>query len=77
MSEGLIILYVLIVWVAVITAVGLAHRWTHGAPSSEEVELEELRARYARAEMSHEEYERRRSQLSSRSSRHRADDQRG
>ncbi len=60
-----------------ITAVGLAYRWTHGAPTSEEVEREEFRARYARAEMSHEEYERQRSQLSGRSSRHRADDQRG
>jgi len=58
MSEALILLFVLAFWFVVITAVVLVMRAVRGRPSAEAVELEELRARYARAELSHEEYER-------------------
>lgn len=63
MSEGLIVLYALIGWTAVITVVAVGLRWVRGRPTPTDAALEELRARYARAEMTHEEYERKRRDL--------------
>jgi uncharacterized membrane protein len=58
MSEALILLFVLAFWFVAMTIVALVIRAVRGRPSAKAVELEELRARYARAELSSEEYER-------------------
>jgi hypothetical protein len=63
MSEYLIVFFVLLAWIGVLTAVALVIRATRGRPTPTEVELEELRARYARAELTHDEYEQRRRAL--------------
>jgi uncharacterized membrane protein len=68
MSEALVILYVLGLWTVMITVVAVVLRWRRGPPTPESIELEELRARYARAEMTYEEYERRRSRIGRRAS---------
>lgn len=58
MSEALLLLFVLAMWFVVTAAVVLVVRLVRGRPSSDAVELEELRARYARAELTHDEYQR-------------------
>jgi uncharacterized membrane protein len=63
MSEYLIVFFVLVAWLVAMTAVGLVIRVTRGRPTPTEIELEELRARYARAELTHDEYEQRRRAL--------------
>jgi hypothetical protein len=68
MSEGLIILYVLIFWTVVLTAFVLVSRFFGRQPTAHDIALEELRASYARAEMSYQEYERRKQELSNQSS---------
>jgi len=57
MSEALVILFFLFVWFVGITLVAVAWRAVRGRPRSQDVELEELRARYARGEISTQEYE--------------------
>ena len=68
MSEALVILYVLALWTVIITGVALVLRWRRGPATAKGIELEELRARYARAEMTHDEYERRRLDIARRPS---------
>lgn len=63
MSEALVILFVLFLWTALLTAIAVARRLIRGRPTDEEVEVEELRARYARGEIPYALYERRRRQL--------------
>ena len=63
MSEALILLFVLFGWFVVITIVAVAVRLYRGRPSSTAVELEELEARLAREEISREDYDRRRRDL--------------
>jgi len=63
MSEGLIILYVLFAWIAVGTAVVLYWRLRGRGPTELDVALEALQARYARGELTREEYERQRQAL--------------
>jgi hypothetical protein len=62
-SEALVILFVLFAWTAIITVVAVARRLLWGRPTAEEVEEEELRARYARGEIPYAEYDRRRREL--------------
>jgi hypothetical protein len=63
MSEALVILFALGVWFVAITLAALAWWLVRGRPSPEEVELEELRARLARGEVSREEYDSTRARL--------------
>ena len=63
MSEGLIILYVLFAWIAVGTAVVLYWRLRGLGPTELDVAREALQARYARGELTREEYERERQAL--------------
>lgn len=63
MSEALVILYVLATWIAFGTAFALVRRLRGRGPSELDAALEELSARYARAEMTREEYDRRRREL--------------
>ena len=63
MSEGLIILYVLFAWIAVGTVVVLYWRLRGRGPTERDVALEALQARYARGELTREEYERHRQAL--------------
>ncbi|HEX2442251.1 MAG TPA: SHOCT domain-containing protein [Methylomirabilota bacterium] len=63
MSEGLIILYVLFVWIAIGTVVVLYRRLRGLGPTELDVAREALLARYARGELTHEEYERQRQAL--------------
>lgn len=62
-SEALVILAVLLVWIAILTAIAIVRRLARGGPSAAEVEFEELRARRARGEIAYEEYDRRRHAL--------------
>ena len=64
MSEALIILFVLFLGTAILTVVAVGLRLIRGRPTAEEVEVEELRARYARGEIPYAQYDRRRRQLS-------------
>lgn len=64
MSEALIILFVLFFWTAILTVIAVVLRVVRGRPTAEEVEAEELRARYARGEIPYEQYDRRRRRLS-------------
>ena len=66
MSEALLLLFVLLGWMAIITIVAVVARIYRGRPSPVAIELEELRARLAREEISREEYERRCRQLTPR-----------
>jgi uncharacterized membrane protein len=63
MSEGLIILYVLFVWIAIGTVVVLYRRLRGLDPPELDVAREALLARYARGELTDEEYERQRQAL--------------
>lgn len=60
MSGALLVLFALLAWAAILTAVGAVPRLRRGRPTAEGVEMEESRARYARAEVPHAEYDRRR-----------------
>lgn len=60
MSEALVILYVLGAWTILITIVAVVLRLRRGRPTSEDVALEDLDARWARGELSADEYRRRR-----------------
>ena len=63
MSEALVILFVLFAWTAILTVFALARRLIRGRRSAAEVDVEELRARYARGEIPYALYEQRRRQL--------------
>jgi uncharacterized membrane protein len=63
MSEGLIILYVLFAWIAIGTVVVLYWRLRGRGPSELDVALEALQARYARGELTRDEYDRQRQAL--------------
>ena len=63
MSEGLLILYVLGAWFVVFVGVAVWLRWRRGAPTARDRALEELDARWARAEISRQEYDRERRRL--------------
>jgi hypothetical protein len=63
MSEALLIGFTLLGWIAIITAGAVVFRLVRGRPTPEEVEMDELRARYARREVPYAEYDRRRRQL--------------
>jgi predicted Holliday junction resolvase-like endonuclease len=63
MSEALLLLFILLGWMGVITIVAVVVRLYRGRPSREAAELEELWARLAREEISREEYDRRRREL--------------
>ena len=63
MSEALIILFVLAFWILVLFVVGAILRARAGPPTVEETRLEELRARYARGELTSHEYERQRERV--------------
>ncbi len=65
MSEGLLILYVLGAWLVIFTAAALYLRWRRGAPSARDRALEELSARYARGDISRQQYDRERRRLDS------------
>jgi uncharacterized membrane protein len=62
-SEGLIILYVLFGWIAIGTVVVLYWRFRGLGPNELDVAREALQARYARGELTREEYERQRQAL--------------
>jgi uncharacterized membrane protein len=64
MSEALVILFVLFLWTAILTVIAVALRLVRGRPTAEELDVEELRARYARGEIPYEQYDRGRRQLS-------------
>ena len=66
MSEALIILFVLFLWTAILTAVAVVRRLIRGRSIEAEAEVEELRARYARGEIPYAAYERGRRQLTER-----------
>jgi len=66
MSEALLLLFLLLGWVAIITIVAAFVRIYRGRPSQAAIEVEELRARLARGEISREEYDRRRGELTPR-----------
>jgi uncharacterized membrane protein len=66
MSEALVILFVLFGWIILMTMVVVVMRVAGHRPSARDAALEELRARYARAEMSREEYDRQRREISER-----------
>jgi uncharacterized membrane protein len=57
MSEALVILFFLFAWFVGITLVAVVWRVIRGRPRPQDVELEELRARYAQGEISTEEYD--------------------
>jgi uncharacterized membrane protein len=62
-SEALIILYVLGMWVVLLLAIGIALRLWRGRPSSRDIAYEELRARWARGELTRDEYQAQRGTL--------------
>jgi uncharacterized membrane protein len=68
MSEYLIVLFVLVAWFVVLTVIGLVLRAIRGRPTPRELEVEELRARYARAELTYDEYQQHRRALEARES---------
>jgi uncharacterized membrane protein len=47
----------------VLLVIGLIDRWRRGRPSTRDVHIERLRARYARGEIGRREYDRRRREL--------------
>ena len=67
MSEALLLLGVLLGWIVIITLGVAVMRIYRGRPSPEAVELEELQAGYVGDEISREDYERRRRELTPRS----------
>jgi hypothetical protein len=73
MSEALVILFVLALWTALLTAIAAARRLLRGAPTTEELEVEELRARRARGEIPYAQYDERRRQLGEASARARGE----
>jgi uncharacterized membrane protein len=66
MSEALVILFVLFLWTAILTVIAVALRLLRGRPTAEQLEVEELRARYARGEIPYAQYDRRRRELGKR-----------
>ena len=66
MSEALVILFFLFAWFVGITLAAAVWRVMRGRPRRQDVELEDLRARYARGEISTEEYDVLRHQLGAR-----------
>jgi uncharacterized membrane protein len=62
-SEGLVVLYALIGWTAVLSLVAIVLRIRRGRPSAVDVEMDELRAAYARGDITPREYARRRAEL--------------
>ena len=65
MSEALLLLFLLLGWMTIITIAAVV-RIYRGRPGPAPIELEELRARLAREEISREEYELRCRQLTPR-----------
>ena len=63
MSEALIILYVLTFWTLALIVAAVVLRVVRGRPTTRDTQLEELRARYARGELSWHEYEMQRKHL--------------
>jgi uncharacterized membrane protein len=63
MSETLVLLVALAFWIGLLTLVALVLRARRGRPSPRDLELEDLRARYASGDLSPQDYERRRQEL--------------
>ena len=66
MSEALLLLFILLGWMVIVTLAAVVARIYRGRPSPAAIELEDLRARLAREEISREEYDRRRGELTRR-----------
>ncbi len=64
MTEQLVILYALGAWLVIFVVAGVVLRLRNGKPTSRDIALEELEARYARAELTRAEYERQRREIS-------------
>ncbi len=63
MTEQLVILYALGAWLVLLLGAGIVLRMRHGKPTARDVALEEIEARYARAELTRAEYERQRDEI--------------
>ncbi len=63
MALGLLVLYFLIFWAVVALVVAVVLRVRRGRPTPADTTIEQVESRYARGEMSHEEYEARRREI--------------